>query len=333
MPLDTATKNQLAQFGRTIALMFNRSMMYQPNHPFVEQSIDMFQEGAMNLLDVISPLVFILNRDEFFVDEEPLDPRLNVGRLVMLFKNNGIQSLSIEPGIERREIKVFLEVFGNISKYSGAEGFKKAIFARGVTSIKVNHVRYKKVTDDDEVIARDTLKELTPQVMAAEDEAKTRKMFMDTLLESVLTEEFAKTLNIETLMANPGAVSSNMIQADLESVSSAGKGPGAGPGGRGAGNGEGESGAGREDGVGSGGPAGTDGAGAGPGPGPGEGGDPGVGAGPGPEPGKDGGPGVGSGDESGTGIGAGETGAESGGGKRNGEVRPAMAACCFSSWI
>jgi len=295
MPLDTATKNQLAQFGRTIALMFNRSMMYQPNHPFVEQSIDMFQEGAMNLLDVISPLVFILNRDEFFVDEEPLDPRLNVGRLVMLFKNNGIQSLSIEPGIERREIKVFLEVFGNISKYSGAEGFKKAIFARGVTSIKVNHVRYKKVTDDDEVIARDTLKELTPQMMAAEDEAKTRKMFMDTLLESVLTEEFAKTLNIETLMANPGAVSSNMIQADLESV--AGKGPGAGPGGRGAGDGKGASGAGTGDGGGSGGPAGTGGAGAGPGPGPGEGG----------------GPGVGSGDESETGIGAGGTGAEPGG--------------------
>jgi hypothetical protein len=304
MPLDTATKNQLAQFGRTIALMFNRSMMYQPNHPFVEQSIDMFQEGAMNLLDVISPLVFILNRDEFFVDEEPLDPRLNVGRLVMLFKNNGIQSLSIEPGIERREIKVFLEVFGNISKYSGAEGFKKAIFARGVTSIKVNHVRYKKVTDDDEVIARDTLKELTPQMMAAEDEAKTRKMFMDTLLESVLTEEFAKTLNIETLMANPGAVSSNMIQADLESVSSAGKGPGAGPGGRGAGDGEGASGAGREDGGGSGGPAGTGGAGAGPGPGPGEGtADPGVGEDLEPVgPGKDGGPGVGSGGP-GTGIG------------------------------
>jgi hypothetical protein len=147
-----------------------------------------------------------------------------------------------------------LEVFGNISKYSGAEGFKKAIFARGVTSIKVNHVRYKKVTDDDEVIARDTLKELTPQMMAAEDEAKTRKMFMDTLLESVLTEEFAKTLNIETLMANPGAVSSNMIQADLESV--AGKGPGAGPGGRDAGDGKGASGAGTGDGGGSGGPAG-----------------------------------------------------------------------------
>ena len=187
MPIDAATKNQLSQFGRTVALLFNRSMMYQPNHPFVEQSIDMFYNGALNLLNIISPLVFILNRDEFFVDEEPLDARLNVGRLVMLFKNNGIQCISIEPGLEKREIKVFLEVFGNLTQYSGDAGFKKAIFARGVSSIKVNHVRFKKVTDDDEVISRDALKDLTPQMMAAEDEAKTRKMFMDTLLESVLS--------------------------------------------------------------------------------------------------------------------------------------------------
>jgi hypothetical protein len=298
MPLDAATKNQLSQFGRNIALLFNRSMMYQPDHPFVQQSIDMFYEGALNLLNIISPLVFILNREEFFVDEEPLDPRLNVGRLVMLFKNNGIQSLSIEPGLERRDIKVFLEVFGNISKYSGVEGFKKAIFARGVTSIKVNHVRYKKVTEDDEVISRDTLKDLTPQMMAAEDEAKTRKMFMDTLLESVLTEEFAKTLNIETLMANPGAVSKNMIQADLESVSSPGAGPGGGGTGEGMGSGPGGATGGFAGGTGSGPETGESG-----GSGPAEGG-----AGEGP-----GGGGTGSGAGTGGTGGSGETGLGEGG--------------------
>lgn len=288
MPLDAVTKNQLSQFGRTIALLFNRSMMYQSNHPFVEQSIDLFYEGALKLTENISPLVFILNREEFFVDEEPLDPRLNVGRLVTLFKVNGIQSISIEPGLEKREIKVFLEVFGNISKYDGAEGFKKAIFARGVTSIKVNHVRYKKVTDDDEVVSRETLKELTPQLMTAEDEAKTRKMFMDTLLESVLTEEFAKTLNIESLMANPGAVSRNMIQADLESVPSGGRGSGGdgrgiaagGPGGLGADDGGGTAGAGSGPGGGlddkTGRPAGTEGV---HGKGSGAGGDPVIGPG------------------------------------------------------
>ena len=57
MPFDTATKNQLAQFGRTIALLFNRSMMYQPGHPFVEQSIDMFYKSALEMLKVVSPLV------------------------------------------------------------------------------------------------------------------------------------------------------------------------------------------------------------------------------------------------------------------------------------
>ena len=133
MPLDNATKNQLAQFGRTVALLFNRSMMYQTSHPFVEQSIDMFYDGAVELTAIINPLVFILNREEFFIDEEPLDPRLNVGRLVALFKNNGIQSISIEPELEKREIKVFLDVFGEINRYGSAEAFKKAIFSRGVT--------------------------------------------------------------------------------------------------------------------------------------------------------------------------------------------------------
>ena len=300
MPLDTATKNQLAQFGRTISLMFNRSMMYQPNHPFVEQSINQFHEGAVNLLNIISPLVFILNREEFFVDEEPLDSRLNVGRLVMLFKNNGIQSISIEPGLEKREVKVFLEVFGNITKYDGAEGFKKAIFARGVTSIKVNHVRYTKVTEDDEVISRDALKDLTPQMLAAEDEAKSRKMFMDTLLESVLTEEFAKTLNIESLMANPGVVSRNMIQADLESVPAAGTGigPGAGSGaGPGMGTGDGVGGSSGASGT----IDGLEGGGAGPGIG-------GLGTGPGSGPG-------GTGGSGGTGLGEGKPGQGTGAGE------------------
>ena len=308
MPLDAATKNQLSQFGRTIALMFNRSMMYQPHHPFVEQSIDMFYEGAVDLLKSISPLVFILNREEFFVDEEPLDARLNVSRLVTLFKNNGIQSVSMEPGLEKREVRVFLEVFNEISKYEGAESFRKAIFARGVECIKINHVRYKKVTEDDEIISRDALNDLTPQMMAAEDEAKARKMFMDTLLESVLTEEFAKTLNIESLMSNPGAVSRNMIQADLESVveNKSSGGPGVGPGlGPGDGSGEGSGAGGGGEGMGTGaGPGAGPGLGAGDGSGQGSGaGGGGEGMGTGAGPGA--GPGLGAGDGSGEGSGAG----------------------------
>jgi hypothetical protein len=280
MPLDAATKTQLALFGRTIALLFNRSMMYQPNHPFVEQSIEMFYKGAVDLLEIVNPLVFILNREEFFIDEEPLDPRLNVSRLVTLFKNNGIQSISMEPGLEKREVKVFLEVFNDISRYGNAEAFKKAIFARGVTSIKVNHVRYKKVTEDDEVITRDALKDMTSQMrLTDKDEAENRKMFMDTLLESVLTEEFAKTLNIEALMANPGAVSQNMIQADLAHAADGGGGgaeadAGGGPG-EGGGLGPGE-GSGGDGGPGAGPGNGTGGTGAGvgggaQGPGPGSG--------------------------------------------------------------
>jgi GGDEF domain-containing protein len=241
MPLDTATKNQLAQLGRDLALLFNRAMMYQPNHPFVERSIDTFYQSAVNLLDSMAPLVFILNHDVFFLDEEPLDPRLNVSRLVTLFKNHGIQSISFERGLEKRDVQNFLEVFSEISRYGDAERFKKAIFARGVAAIRVNHVRYKKVTEDHRVISRKTLEDLTPRILAAKNEAIARKKFMDTLLESVTTEAFARTLNLESLMADPAIVSKNMIQAELAQSAATGPetgdatGEGAGPGGAGTG--------------------------------------------------------------------------------------------------
>ena len=137
--------------------------------------------------------VFILNRDEFYVDEEPLDPQ--VGRLVMLFKNNGIQSISIEPGLEKTGDQ---GVPGGVNQQKRRRGIQKG-HSWGVSSIKVNHVRYKKVTDDDEVIS---LKDLTPQMMAAEDEAEDpQDVHGHAAGEARAHEEFAKTLNIESLMA------------------------------------------------------------------------------------------------------------------------------------
>jgi len=91
-------KDQLGLFGRTLAMLLNRTMMYQASHPVIKQSINDLLPIAERLLESISPLVFILNRGQFYIDEEPLDPRINVSRTVTLFKNSGLQSVSFEKG-------------------------------------------------------------------------------------------------------------------------------------------------------------------------------------------------------------------------------------------
>ena len=217
MPESKVTKQEFARFGRILSLLFNRATMYQMDHPYVKQSIDEFHPFVEKLLTSISPLVFAMNREQFFIDEEPLDPRITVNRMVAHFKKAEIQSISFYEGMTKNELKTFLGAFVSLDKYPNAEAMKEVLAEKGITNLKINHVFYKKVTEDDEVVSRDVLKNITPEMMD-EDELKSKKLFIDMVLESVLGEEFEKNLNINNLLTNPTGLSMNMIEADINSV-------------------------------------------------------------------------------------------------------------------
>ncbi len=217
MPESKVIKQEFARFGRILSLLFNRATMYQMDHPYVKQSIDEFHPFVEKLLTSISPLVFAMNREQFFIDEEPLDPRITVNRMVAHFKKAEIQSISFYEGMTKNELKTFLGIFVSLDKYPNAESMKGTLTEKGITNLKINHVFYKKVTEDDEVVSRDVLKNITPEMMD-EDELKSKKLFIDMVLESVLGEEFEKNLNINNLLTNPTGLSMNMIEADINSV-------------------------------------------------------------------------------------------------------------------
>ena len=217
MPESKVSKQEFARFGRILSLLFNRATMYQMDHPYVKQSIDEFHPFVEKLLMSLSPLVFAMNREQFFMDEEPLDPRITVNRMVAHFKKAEIQSISFYEGMTKNELKTFLGVFVSLDKYPNAESMKETLAEKGITNLKINHVFYKKVTEDDEVVSRDVLKNITPEMMD-EDELKSKKLFIDMVLESVLGEEFEKNLNINNLLTNPTGLSMNMIEADINSV-------------------------------------------------------------------------------------------------------------------
>jgi len=217
MPESKVSKQEFARFGRILSLLFNRATMYQMDHPYVKQSIDEFHTFVEKLLMSLSPLVFAMNREQFFMDEEPLDPRITVNRMVAHFKKAEIQSISFYEGMTKNELKTFLGVFVSLDKYPNAESMKGALAEKGITNLKINHVFYKKVTEDDEVVSRDVLKNITPEMMD-EDDLKSKKLFIDMVLESALGEEFEKNLNINDLLTNPTGLSMNMIEADINSV-------------------------------------------------------------------------------------------------------------------
>ncbi|MGV7223504.1 MAG: hypothetical protein ACQ9MH_18495 [Nitrospinales bacterium] len=210
-------KQQFANFGRTFALVFNRSFMYNANHPFQIEAIDKAYETLAQLLQTNSPVVFILNRKQFYVDEEPLDPRLSVSRIVAHFKKTGIESVSFYKGVEKKDLRLFLEIANSFDKYPDAAAMGKAMFKKRMNRVKINHVFYRKVSAEDEVISRDVLDKVTPE-MTGEHQDKMKQMFMDSVFNSVLHEEFIKNLNLQNLLKNPGDLSKEMIAVDLKSV-------------------------------------------------------------------------------------------------------------------
>ncbi len=210
-------KQQFANFGRTFALVFNRSFMYNANHPFQIEAIDKAYQSLAQLLQTSSPVVFILNREQFYVDEEPLDPRLSVSRIVAHFKKTGIESVSFYKGVEKKDLRLFLEIATSLDKYPDAAAMGKAMFKKRMNRVKINHVFYRKVSAEDEVISRDVLDKVTPEMMG-DHQAEMKQMFMDSIFNSVLQEEFIKTLNLQNLLKNPGDLSKEMIAVDLKSV-------------------------------------------------------------------------------------------------------------------
>jgi hypothetical protein len=213
----SALQRELVTFSRVLALLFNRATMYHSSHPYVQRTIDDFHSGILHILMSISPLVFLMNRDQFFIDKEPLHAGANVSRIVTYFNKAGIQSVSFDSGLEKSELRTFLDVFTSLDDYPSADEMKKALAARGVKHIKINRVIFKKVTEDDEVVSREALKDLTPKI-TNEDELKSKKFFIDIMLEHLLGEELRELLTMENLLRDPAALSKKMTEIDLAGV-------------------------------------------------------------------------------------------------------------------
>jgi hypothetical protein len=213
MPATKISKHKIFDFGRFFVLLFNRSIMYDVNHAYCQQAIDQLLPTLLPFLVIRSPVVFTMNQEQIFVDEEPVDERVNTSKMVVYFKKTEIQSISFYDGIDRDEIASFTEIFTSLKKYPNANAMKKEMEAREIKHVKLNHVFFKKVSRDEEVVSREDYK----KIKADEEEAgssHSKKMFMDMVLESIIAEEFGKSLTLKNLIDHPVEVSNQMIDTD-----------------------------------------------------------------------------------------------------------------------
>ena len=81
-------KKTVDKIGRSFALLFNRVAMYNLDHPFAVESMNNYYRTITDGLGTFSPIVLIMHQEQFFIEDEPLDSRINTSKMVMHFKKS-----------------------------------------------------------------------------------------------------------------------------------------------------------------------------------------------------------------------------------------------------
>ena len=205
--------------GRNFNLVFNQVAMYNVQHKSGASAIDRFFEALTDGLAVVSPLAISMNQEQFFVEEEPFESRINTSRMTAHFKKVGIESISFERYVGREDLTFFLEVITDINQYASLEAMKVALEGKSLTSIKMNYVIFRKITEDEEVVKRGALgSELTGSGEQAVGKDSSLGGILDIMVANIVSEEVGKNISIARMMEGTTELSTLLIESDLAAV-------------------------------------------------------------------------------------------------------------------
>lgn len=142
------------KIGRSFSLLFNRAIMYKTNHPTTVQSAGEFHRVIRVELKKASPIAIVIHRDALYVDEETLDPRINVSKIVASFKETGVESISFTDALSLDDVNLLLDILTDSKRFPNAGSMKNALKNQGVLSVSINHIVYRKVTEEETVVSK-----------------------------------------------------------------------------------------------------------------------------------------------------------------------------------
>jgi len=199
------------QIGRTFTLFYNRAAMYSANHPVTRQGYSDLYSAVDQGLQQFSPVVVIMHQDQFFVEDQPFDPRLNTTKLLRHFKQAAIQSVSFHTGLQENEVVAFASIFLDLTTHPDAEAMVEACRGAQLQNIRINHVLFKKVTADDEVVDRAILQKMSP---ADSPDGEPAGSALGKMAQSMLMEELQSSLSLTGIINDPGQASRMMLEAE-----------------------------------------------------------------------------------------------------------------------
>ncbi|NKI36184.1 hypothetical protein HFP89_13515 [Wenzhouxiangella sp. XN79A] len=182
MSTDTETLDQRRAevLGRQFNAALTNATAYGAEHPQMHRACETFCANLAPLVEALGEITLMQDRGAVFIEDYRADENFNANRVLQLFRELGLQSLTFRPGVDVDAIAAAMQHLVRAEELGDVEAYKAVLNEAGVTSIKVNHIVLKKLTAEDEVIEREGLAELTDLAEQASAAGAARRPDLDT---------------------------------------------------------------------------------------------------------------------------------------------------------
>jgi len=159
MSSDTAALEQkeAEQLARQFNVLFNSAMLYGGSHQTTLKSVHPFHEMLSRVLAHCEVLSLVIDRESLFFEEWLLDKVINPKRILQQFGKSGIVSITFERGVSMQEIELFIRYAGDSNVITPVEKIATILRDAGCEAIKLNFVRYGRITNDQTIIGKDAV--------------------------------------------------------------------------------------------------------------------------------------------------------------------------------
>lgn len=150
--LDIKTFEQLA---RLFNVAFNGALMYGGDHPTTKKSAEPFFAVLTSALSIVNSLSIVYDRDSLFLEDVCVDKVINTKRIISQFAKTGVVSITFDHGVRLEDIQSLIRITGGKRENVTIESVIGEMKGVGVRGIRLNYIRYGKITNDQTVIGKD----------------------------------------------------------------------------------------------------------------------------------------------------------------------------------
>lgn len=217
-PATELTQRQAEILGRQFNSALTNTTAYGGSHPVTHRSCETFLAQLEKTMKSLDMLTLMLDRGALFVEDFAVDGKFNATRLVIAFRALGLQSITFGHDVASTDIECMMQILSNFDDFDGIEGVRAQLETSEVRGIRVNHIVLRKFTEDDEVISREGLEDLTGLAEQGLAAGGTRGSGLEsgpagTGVERDLLERVQKVFSMRDLVAQPDRIADRLFEA------------------------------------------------------------------------------------------------------------------------